>query len=800
MSGEPKEHDIADQLGDNLRNISIAEFFEQNQQMLGFDNDGKALVTAVKEAVDNALDACEDASILPEIDIEVTDNGDYFTLTVTDNGPGLNKEDVPNVYGKLLFGSRFGKRAQTRGQQGIGISATVLYGQYTTGNPARVISKTPNDESATFYRVGIDTDTNEPELKDVETGYDYPHEHGTQVEIDFAANLRARTQLHDYVKQTAATNPYSTIRFTEPGIDETLTFEAAVDELPPKAEEINPHIHGVELGTLMKMLESTSHYSLTGFFKNEFTRIGDKTAQSIIDNYVMVHEGKFTQYSVTHDKEEIVDVIEGAVNRKGAEATSAFANELSEMLLDAEKVSVYKLSSIVNDVSDDIEDEYDIQLGETVREKVVTAIKPLLIEENSDYFFEMFDDVTTKRKNDEGIRVLAETFAEQFTDETMKREDLSNLVENCSKEATTEVSALTIGDTTHEKLVDVIWDNQMELVSKSANELPNTSKFADSRSLASDLHIAMNETDALSPPTDCLSPITEETLVKGIEGVYEDGEFYTSVTRDAEATNGEPFLVEAGIAWGVETNSDEIDILRIANRVPLVYNRGGCAISKTISNMNVRRYGFDQTGGSGIPTDDAVILVHVASTNVPFTSEAKDAVAEVPDITDEIERAVRDVSRDLDSYLTKKQNAKQREEKEEQISKMLDPMTERVSEALGVEKPDIKPSLAEIMNNVLVARETNEDGTVTISVLNNYRGGQELTVQEHLSRKPENIPDDAEITETEDGEYNITWNFEVNSEDKIEVSYDWTTDGRATSNLEVEGLGDEKVTTYEAQK
>src|SRR5690606_1774679 len=147
------------------REISIAEFFERNRHLLGFDNKRKALLTTIKEAVDNSLDACEEADILPEIIVEIIDMGnDRYRVAIEDNGPGIVKEQIPKIFAKLLYGSKFHKMKMQRGQQGIGISAAVMYGQLTTGKPARIISKIHPDEPAHYYELKINTQTNNPEI------------------------------------------------------------------------------------------------------------------------------------------------------------------------------------------------------------------------------------------------------------------------------------------------------------------------------------------------------------------------------------------------------------------------------------------------------------------------------------------------------------------------------------------------------------------------------------------------------------------------------------------------------------
>src|SRR6056297_2765920 len=277
-----EDEGIAEELAERQRQISIAEFFEKNKHMLGFDSGARGLVTAVKEAVDNALDAAEEAAILPDIYVEIQEAGQYYRLIVEDNGPGITKDSLPKVFGKLLYGSRFHAREQSRGQQGIGISAAVLYSQLTSGKPAKITSRTQGSADAQYYELIVDTDENEPEISvDEQTTWDRPH--GTRIEIEMEANMRARQQLHDYIKHTADVNPHARIELKEPA--EHFKFERVTDQLPDETEEIRPHPHGVELGTVLKMLEATDSHSISGFVQSEFTRVGKKTADSILDNF-----------------------------------------------------------------------------------------------------------------------------------------------------------------------------------------------------------------------------------------------------------------------------------------------------------------------------------------------------------------------------------------------------------------------------------------------------------------------------------------------------------------------------------
>ena len=181
-----KEEPIhARELAKKQREISIAEFFEKNRHLLGFDNPRKALLTTIKEAVDNALDACEEARILPEVTVELIQLGETrFRIIIEDNGPGIVKQQIPKIFAKLLYGSKFHKLSQSRGQQGIGISAAVLYAQLTTGKPALITSKTDAKNKAAQMKLKISTSTNEPEIIE-ETQVDWPEKkHGTNIKIE----------------------------------------------------------------------------------------------------------------------------------------------------------------------------------------------------------------------------------------------------------------------------------------------------------------------------------------------------------------------------------------------------------------------------------------------------------------------------------------------------------------------------------------------------------------------------------------------------------------------------------------
>jgi DNA topoisomerase-6 subunit B len=299
----------------------------------------------------------------------------------------------------------------------------------------------------------------------------------------------------------------------------------------------------------------------------------------------------------------------------------------------------------------------------------------------------------------------------------------------------------------------------------------------------------MRAIDVMAPPTDCLSPISAELIEEGLRKEV-DADYYTAVTRDAEVHGGDPFIVEAGIAFGGELQEESTaDLLRFANRVPLVYQQGACAITDVVRGIDWRNYGLDQPGGSGMPSGPAKILVHVASTNVPFTSESKDAVANIPAIEKQVELAVREASRGMKSHLNKRRSLQQRREKQSVIADILPKMAAKVASVTSRDTPNVDESLARIMNNVLVAREANGD-QVELVVENNTDAGVDLELSEVLDAEP-GEPSAGRVVEL-DGEWVVMWNVTVGSGESESLSYDLDAD--AESDLTVDGPEPEKLT------
>jgi DNA topoisomerase-6 subunit B len=280
------------EMGARQREISVSEFFTKNRHLLGFDNPRKALLTCVKEAVDNALDAAEEAGILPDVLVNVevaASNGappppasqaTRFRVTVIDNGPGIVRQQIPPIFAKLLYGSKFHRLRMSRGQQGIGISAAGMYAQLTTGKPVQIISRTGARAAAHYFEVQIDTKKNEPRIFENKK-IDWEHERGTQVALEIDGRYqKGRASVDEWLEQVAIANPHVQLVYRTPE-GESKVYPRTIQELPPQPKEIKPHPYGIEFGVLLRMLHDTKSHWLSGFLASEFSRVSSAVAQEI---------------------------------------------------------------------------------------------------------------------------------------------------------------------------------------------------------------------------------------------------------------------------------------------------------------------------------------------------------------------------------------------------------------------------------------------------------------------------------------------------------------------------------------
>src|SRR5690242_12354802 len=298
----PRTTVSAVEMGARQREISVSEFFTKNRHLLGFDNPRKALLTCVKEAVDNALDAAEEAGILPDVVVRVevvSSNGTptpasqatRFRVTVTDNGPGIVRQQIPPIFAKLLYGSKFHRLRMSRGQQGIGISAAGMYAQLTTGKPVQITSRTGARAASHYFELSIDTKNNEPRIFESKK-IEWEHQRGTQVTLEIEGRYqKGRASVDEYLEQTAIANPHVDLVYHTPEGD-TRKYPRTIHELPPQPREIKPHPYGIEFGVLLRMLHDTKSHSLAGFLAADFSRVSPPLAVEISKTAKLSAEAK----------------------------------------------------------------------------------------------------------------------------------------------------------------------------------------------------------------------------------------------------------------------------------------------------------------------------------------------------------------------------------------------------------------------------------------------------------------------------------------------------------------------------
>ena len=528
-----------------MQQASISEFFEKNKHFLGFDTLPRSIITAVKESVDNSLDAAEEHRILPEISIEIRKirgKKNELLLISRDNGPGIPQKSISKVFGSLLFGSRFHSLRQTRGQQGIGITGVVMYSQLTTGKPTTIISKIAKEAGAVRVNVGLDTKKNRAitsgekrfsfdEVNEAK-GLHWIGEHGVRIETRLKAKYqRGKQSVHQYLKMTSIVNPHASIDFTvfdeEGSIIEEASWPRVTDDLPRPVKDIKPHPHGLEIGTLQRLLRDAKPPSegegartpLRYFLRNTFSALSNSRCEQVI-----------------------------------------------------------------------------------------------------------------------GLAQLATTRKPS----SLKPDEVNNLL------------------------------------------------------------AAFGKVRIPAPPTDCLSPIEDLLIKKGLSKAI-DSRFVSTVTREPQVANGNPFQVEVGLIFGGNLPGDQpIQVLRFANRVPLMYQQGGCLLTKALESVDWKRYGLDHPGGRGIPKGPAAVLIHLASTNVQFTSEAKEALADNVVVHDEIRKAMLEVGRGLRNHLKKSSQKKKAQEKFELVNIILPEIHDKVIGILDAEPLPLDPVITKIMNAVFL--------------------------------------------------------------------------------------------------
>ena len=241
---------------EKFNQISPSEFFYSNRDLAGFSNPTRSLYTAVREFVENALDACDQKGILPDVHLIIKavdpDKPDPkpYILTVKDNGPGIDAEHIPLAFGTVLYGSKFGLK-QARGMFGLGATMAILYGQITTNKPVTVKSSA-DGKIQNQFEILLDIQKNKPVI--VKHTTKEVARKGLSVSICLEGDYsKAGNKIRDYVYETSLITPYASITFDDPK-GQKFSHPRFVKDIPPPPTIIRPHPHGIDVERIRRMI------------------------------------------------------------------------------------------------------------------------------------------------------------------------------------------------------------------------------------------------------------------------------------------------------------------------------------------------------------------------------------------------------------------------------------------------------------------------------------------------------------------------------------------------------------------
>jgi len=274
--------------------LSVSAWFYRNRAIAGFDNPARSLYVAVRELVENSLDACESARVLPDISVELSyeaantdtvglsSGPEIFRLTVKDNGSGMSRKDVPKLIGKMLTGTKFTQK-QSRGTFGLGGSLALLYGQVTTQNPITILTGRRGDLTNHSIQMRLDIENNKPEILEEQEYEKSPSEQGTSITFHLQGDwIRSKRRIIDYFIQTSVIVPYASLSFLDPEHTEHF-FERLIYALPKKPTQVKPHPKGIDVEMLKSMCNATKTTSLKSFIMKSFQRVGISTVEKFLE-------------------------------------------------------------------------------------------------------------------------------------------------------------------------------------------------------------------------------------------------------------------------------------------------------------------------------------------------------------------------------------------------------------------------------------------------------------------------------------------------------------------------------------
>jgi len=598
---------------EKFNQISPSEFFYRNRDLAGFSNPTRSLYTAVREFVENGLDACDQQGILPDIHISIkaidpqaADPKPYI-LTVKDNGPGIDPKHVPLAFGTVLYGSKFGLK-QARGMFGLGATMAILYGQITTNRPVTVKSST-DGKTRHEFDILLDIQKNKPVI--LKKSSKSITKKGLSVSICLEGDYsKAGSRIRDYVYQTSLITPYAAMTFEDPK-EQKFRYTRIIDTMPKPPTIINPHPHGVDVETIRRMMADAVF---------EIPTVDDKIIAKMKKELLLRGNQSF-------------EIIMKKVSKKWKKLTRNVRLAAALMFftgLDFEQLAKIRVDDV--DAANNVLTYWDFG-------KSASTSVPM--DPSSMYYRQIANTV------------MGETLTAFLTKRFQR-----------------------VGKSTAEKFARFAkFKPEKRLGAMSNQELV---RLSDS----------LQKFEEFKPPdSSCLAPLGAEPLEVGIKKFFE-ADFTAVVQRTPSAYSGFPFVVEMGIAYGGKIQAGGIEVLRFANRIPLLYDEGSDVVLKIVNEIDWNRY---KVKDSSAPM---VIVSHICSTRIPYKTVGKENVADRPEIEREIRLALLFLSRKLSSYMSRKGQAEAAKKRADLYAKYIPLIAQFSTELAGQDaEPDYKKIL-----------------------------------------------------------------------------------------------------------
>ncbi|MBP2201979.1 DNA topoisomerase-6 subunit B [Methanococcus voltae] len=647
-------------LFDEFKEHSISEFFRKNKHMLGYSGKLRSMTTIIHELVTNSMDACEEAEILPDINVTIERLGnEYYRLIVEDNGSGIPTKYVPKVFGKMLAGSKLHRQIQSRGQQGIGAAGVLLFSQMTTGKPLKITTST-GDGIIHEMEIQMSISKNEGDVVSHKTREGMYR--GTKVDGEFKEVTYSRREQgpFEYLRRISLSTPHSKITLKDP--EEEVLFDRTVYQVPEKPEEMKPHPHGLTTDEMLHIARETESSRLSSMLSSELSRVTTKRVKEL-ELYIL-RDKLLEQY---RDSFFWDTVIECYLNADFKYYFDKFGKYL-------DKKEIEEVNNLI------------LGLPEGLSELKQYYLKYII----TDYLFNKLDEEHIKEIRNQ-FKKKPENFVEYVSKQYLnasQMDDFRKKVRYITKRPESFVNSLIE--------FSMVSDEELEKYKKGIKKLlksdPKKIDWKEAELLVS----VLQDMDFMAPSTIGLRPIGDENILKSLETL--EPNFLKTLTRKPKTYKGGiPFAVEVGIAYGgnagrLGESGRKMEIMRNSNHVPLLFDTTGCGLTNAVKSVNWKRYGLRSDEDAPI-----TIFVNLISTHIPYTSAGKQAIStgaeDNEEIFNEIRQALMICGRDLNNYISRIRKAKEEEQKRKYVMKYAMVFAEGLSSITQKPKDEIEENI-----------------------------------------------------------------------------------------------------------